>query len=108
MREAYRRSQDYLQTVKPEVGEDQIRQAFKKQLLAVAGFTEEEIARYDLSAMTDEDLHNLVRQRLLGVMANNGSRQRIVSIGQLEELMSQGWEFVAALPNGRAIVKMPF
>lgn len=106
MREAYKQSQDHLQTTKPEVGEDQIKQAFKKQLLAVAGFSEEEVAKYDLATMTDEELHNLVRQRLLGVMANNGARQRIVSLNQLEELIAEGW--VVALPNERAIIKMPF
>ncbi len=108
MREAYKRSQDYLQTTKPEVGEDQIKQAFKKQLLAVAGFSEDEVAKYDLASMTDEELHNLVRQRLLGVMANNGARQRIVSLEQLEQLIADGWEYVAGLPNDRAVIKMPF
>lgn len=46
----------------------------KKQLLAVAGFKEEEITKCDLASMTDEGPHDVVRQRLLGVMANNGNR----------------------------------
>ena len=108
MREAYKRSQDYLQTTKPEVGEEKIREAFKKQLLAVAGFNEEEVAKYDLANMTDEDLHNLVRQRLLGVMAKNGSRQKVIPTGQVEQSLAEGWEYVASLPNERAIVKIPF
>jgi len=108
MREAYKRCQDHLQTIKYEAGEDQIKQAFKKQLLAVAGFNEEEAARYDVANMTDEELYNLVRQRLLGVMANNGNRQRVIPLGEVERYLGEGWEYVTALPNERAIVKMPF
>ena len=108
MREAYKRSQDYLQTTKAEMGEEKIKEAFKKQLLAVAGFKEEEVAKQDVTNMTDEELHNLVRKRLLGMMANNGNRQRVVPLPQVEKYLSEGWEYVAALPNERAIVKMPF
>jgi hypothetical protein len=58
--------------------------------------------------MADEDLHNLVRQRLLGVMAKNGSRQKVIPTGQVEQCLAEGWEYVASLPNERAIVKTPF
>lgn len=108
MREGYKRSQDYLQTTKAEVGEEKIKEAFKKQLLAVAGLSEEEIAKYDLPSMTDEELHSLVRQRLLGVMANNGSRQKVVAVSDVERWLAEGWEYVASIANDRAIVKMPF
>jgi hypothetical protein len=108
MRDAYKRSQDYLQTTKGEIGEERIKEAFKKQLLAVAGFKEEEVAKHDLANMTDEELHNLVRQRLLGVMSNNGNRQRVIPLADVEKCLSEGWEYVTALPNERAIIKMPF
>lgn len=108
MREAYRRSEDYLQTTKAEVGEEKIKEAFKKQLLAVAGFSEDEVAEYDMANMTDEQLHNLVRQRLLGVMSNNGSRQKVIAVSNVERYLADGWEYVNILPNERAIVKMPF
>jgi len=108
MREAYKRSQDYLQTTKAEVGEEKIKEAFKKQLLAVAGFNEEEMAKLDVTKMTDEELHNLVRKRLLGVMANNGNRQCVIPLTDVEKYLGEGWEYVTALPNERAVVKMPF
>jgi len=108
MREAYKRSQDYLQTTKGEVGEEKIKEAFKKQLLAVAGFTEEEVAKHDLAKMSDEELHNMVRQRLLGLMANNGNRQRVIPLADVERYLGEGWEYVTAIPNGRAIIKTPF
>jgi len=108
MREAYKRSQDYLQTTKGEIGEEKIKEAFKKQLMAVAGFSEEEVAKYDLANMSDEELHNLIRQRLLGVMANNGNRQRVIPLADVEKYLSEGWEYVTALPNERAVIRMPF
>jgi hypothetical protein len=108
MREAYRRSQEYLQTTKAEVGEEKIKEAFKKQLLAVAGFKEEELTKYELATMTDEELHRLVKQRLLGDMASNGSRQKVVPISEVERFLTEGYEYVASIPNDRAIIKIPF
>jgi hypothetical protein len=107
MREAYRRSQDYLQTTKAEAGEEKIKEAIKKQFLAVAGFSEEELAKYDAANMTDEELYNLARQRLLGVMANNGSRQKVVPISEVERFLSEGYEYVTSIPDNRAIIKLP-
>lgn len=108
MREAYRRSQDYLQTTKAEIGEEKIKESFRKQLLLVAGFGEEEIAKHDLEKMGDEELHTLVRKRLLGALADNGSRQRVIRLVDVEKWVTEGWEYVTALPNERAIVKTPF
>ena len=107
MREAYKRSQDYLQTTKAEVGEEKIKEAFKKQLLAVAGFSEEELAKYDIPSMTDEELHSQVRRRLLGAMENNGARQKVVTVDEVESYIKQGWEYAGSLPNGKAILKLP-
>ncbi len=108
MREAYKRSQDYLQTTKSELGEEKIKEAFKRQLLSVAGFSEEELTKYDLGKMKDEEIHNLVRQRLLGLMTRNGNRQRVIPVTQVEKYILEGYEYVTALPNNRAIVKTPF
>jgi hypothetical protein len=56
MREAYRRSQEYLQTVKTqETSEEKIAQAFRKQLLLVAGFKQDEVDRMELPSIGDED-----------------------------------------------------
>jgi hypothetical protein len=50
----------------------------------------------------------MVRQRLLGAMANNGARQRVVGVNEVERFITEGWDFVAALPNDRAIMKIPY
>jgi len=109
MREAYRRSQEYLQTTVSETAsEERLKEAFKKQLLLVAGFKDEEIERIDLANISDDEFQTLVKQRLLGVMQNNGNRQKVISLDEVEQFISEGWEFVAALPNDKAIVKTPF
>jgi predicted house-cleaning noncanonical NTP pyrophosphatase (MazG superfamily) len=108
MREAYKRSQEYLMTTKAEAGEEKIKEAFKKQLLAVAGFNEEEVAKHDVANMSNEELHNLVRQRLLGVMNNNGSRQKVIAVNEVEQYLSDGWEYLASIAGDRAIVRLPF
>jgi hypothetical protein len=109
MREAYRRSQEYLQTTKVEsASEERIRDAFRRQLLLIAGFRQDEIDKMDLSSIDDEEFQKMVRNRLLGTVANNGARQKVIRLDDLEGYIAQGWEFVAQLPNERAIVKLPF
>jgi hypothetical protein len=60
----------------------------------------------DLSSKTDEEFQAMVRKRLLGAL-NGGARQKIVGLDQLEDEIAGGWEFVSALPDGRAIMRIP-
>lgn len=109
MREAYKRSQEFLQTTVSETAsEEKLKEAFKKQLLLVAGFKEEEISTIDIANMSDEEFQDLVRQKLAGLMQKNGNRQKVIELDKVEPHISQGYEFVAALPNGKAIVRTPF
>ncbi|MBS7609589.1 site-specific integrase [Candidatus Bathyarchaeota archaeon] len=108
MREAYRRSQAFLQTTAEASNEERLKEVMKRQLLLVVGFKEEEIDKMDLASMEEKEFQELVRRRLLGALANNGARQKIVSIGEIEAYLEEGWEFVAALPDGRAILRNPF
>lgn len=109
MREAYRRCQEYLQTTKTEVtNEERLRAEFKRHLLLAAGFNQDEIAKIDLPNMSDEDFQTMIRQKLLGAMQNNGKRQKVINMDEIEEYLNKGWEFVAPLSNGRVIVKLPF
>jgi hypothetical protein len=108
MREAYGRSQEYLQTIKPELGIDKVKEEFKRQLLAAAGFSEKEIVNQNVREMSDEELHALVRQKLLGAMSDNGSRQRVVGVHEVERYLTNGWDYVASLNPDKAIVKIPF
>jgi hypothetical protein len=107
MREAFRRSQEYLQTAKTaEASEEKLAQAFRKQLLLVAGFKQDEIAKLDLSAINDEELQGIVRKRLLGTSTDDCPKQKVVSIGEVESYLSQGWEYVANLPGKKVVIKL--
>jgi hypothetical protein len=108
MRATYQRSQDYLQTAAPEAtSSERIKEEFKKQLLLVAGFKPEEVGKMDVLGMGDDEFQAAIRQKLLSMMENNGVRQKIVPVEEIEKHIAKGWEFVAALPNGKAVIKLP-
>jgi len=106
MREAYRRSQEYLQTAKTqETSEEKLAQAFRKQLLLVAGFREEEISKMDLHALNDVQLQETVRNKLLGANNGNHSRQKVVNVEEADKYLAQGWQYVARLSDNRIVIK---
>jgi len=88
-------------------GEEDLKLAFKKELLLVSGYSEEEVEAMNMAGMSDEDIRARMRERLLGVMTNNGAKQRLVAVDEIDEYLSQGWEFVATLPNNKAIMRIP-
>jgi hypothetical protein len=105
MRAAYKRCEGYLETSKPSTpDEEKLRENFREQLLAVAGFKPEEIEGMDLS-MEDTEFQELVRRRLLGSVPGRG--QKVVSVGEVERYLSEGWGFVSTLPNRRAVLTPP-
>jgi hypothetical protein len=106
MREAYRRSQEHLQTSKTaDTSEEKLTQSFRKQLLLVAGFKQDEVYKMDLSSISDEELQETVKKRLLVTPTEDASKQRVVSINEVESYLSQGWEYAANLPEKKVIIK---
>jgi hypothetical protein len=108
MREAYKKCEPLLSTRMESATEEQIKRTFKEQFLLVAGFQKEEIEKMDLDGMNNEELQSMVRQRLAGLMSNNGSRQKVIPIQEVGSYIGQGFEYVASLPDSQAIVKVPF
>jgi len=88
-------------------GDEELKLAFKKELLLVAGYSKEEVESMNIAMMSDEEIRAKTREKLLGMMANNGAKQRLVAIDEVDGYLSQGWEFVATLPNGKAIMRLP-
>ena len=81
---------------------------FKREiLLKVGGYSKEEVEKLSLADMEDAEIQRLVKERFLGPMASNGGRQKVVPISEIETYLTQGWEYVAALPNEKAILKLP-
>ncbi|MHA1632247.1 MAG: site-specific integrase [Candidatus Freyarchaeota archaeon] len=106
MREAYRRSQEYLQTTRTETGREKLIEEFRRQLLLVAGFSQEEINKIDINNLTDEEFQDLIRKRLLGNTNTDCGTQKVISLNELEKYLENGWEYVATLPNQKVIVKL--
>ncbi len=81
------------------------RHAFRKRLLLVAGLSQDEVEKMDISAMNDEELQAMIRRRLLGEKTDDCA-QKVVSVDDVESYLEQGWEFVVTLPNDKVIIKL--
>ncbi len=87
---------------------NEIKQSFRREILMqVAGYSQQDVDKLDISSIKDEDFQKMVREKLLGVMANDGSRQKVIHTGDVEQYILRGWEYVASLPDDRAILKLP-
>jgi hypothetical protein len=96
---AFRRSSD--------VTQEDLKASFRKQLLLVAGFSQDEIDSMDISGAGDQEFQKMVREKLLGAMTNNGHKQKVIPAGELKSHISQGWEYIAQLPDSEVVVKLP-
>jgi integrase len=106
MREAYRRSLEYLKTSNRETSTETLQETVRKELLLVAGYTGEEIESMDLR-VHDNDFQEMVRQKMVGSMVNNGNSQRLVNVEDVEEFLNRGWHFVAKLTDEKVIIRLP-
>ncbi|MEM2289246.1 MAG: hypothetical protein QXR87_06485 [Candidatus Hadarchaeales archaeon] len=43
----------------------------------------------------------------MSFVTEGGAKQKVIPLSRIEEYLKKGWEFQAALPDGKAIVKMP-
>ena len=108
MRQSYQKCLKYLETKMSDISEDNARLYLQQQLLSAVGYKQEEIDKIDLEDMNAEDFQKLLRNKVAGAMASNGSKQKLVSMNEIEKLLGEGYEFQAVLPNGKAIMKLPF
>ncbi len=107
MRQAYERSQEFLQTSKSmETSEEKLRDSFRRQLLLVSGLSQEEVDKLDLHSMSDEELQSLVRKKLLGAPTSDSSKQKVVTVDEANGYLAKGWEYVAKLSNNKVVIKM--
>ncbi len=110
IRKGYRAALDYLETTRRKDQESELKILFRSQMLLLAGLTEAEVDKIDLDALSDAELQRKVRDRLLGRRAGddlgNGTRQKVVPMTAVEQYIEQGWEWVAPLPDDRAVVRL--
>jgi site-specific recombinase XerD len=108
MRESYRKCLKFLETKVSEVSEDNAKLFLQQQLLSAVGYKQEEIDKIDLTNMSNEDFQQLLRDKVAGAMTENGAKQIVVSVNEIEKYIRDGYEFQAVLPNGKAVMRLKF
>jgi integrase len=108
MRQSYQKCLKYMETRTSEISDENARLYLQQQLLMAVGYKQEEMDKMNLNDMSNEDFQKLLRDKVAGAMTSNGSKQRLVPMNEIEKLLGEGYEFQAVLPNGKAIMKMPF
>ena len=108
MRESYRKCTKYLETRITEPSENEAKSYLQQQLLLAVGYKQEEIDKMELAQMDNESFQKLLRDKVTGAMAGIGSRQRLIDVSEIGNYLDKGYEFQASLPNGKAVMKLPF
>lgn len=107
MRDSYRKSMVYLQTIHTEDEENQ-KTEISKYILRATGVSQEEMDQIDIDNMTEEDVLGYLRKKLQNSLKENGNRQKVIPLVSVEDYIQNGWEYVNNLPDDRAIVRLPF
>ena len=106
MRSAYQRASKFLEpaeTVTKEDVEDAVK-TFTSKFLKIMGFSESEIK--EMADLSDDELQKRIMEKR-GMELNNGHKQRVISLTDVERFLSDGWEYVNSLPGDKAIIKIP-
>jgi len=120
MRECYRKSQKYLQTIETGLSEDDTRKLFKKEMLLVFGFQEDEIQN-ELLEMEDSEFQQIIRDKLIrnnnnrnNISVNNTNqptrkpKQTLVEHHEIKGYLERGWIAVKELSNNSIIMEFNY
>jgi integrase len=110
IRESARRIQKIVQTRVPKedvVTIEEARAIGKETWFVSLGFSKEEIQSLDLVHKEGEELRGAIKQKLLGLLTENGRRQKVVPPEEVKACVQDGWEYQATLPTGQCVVKLP-
>lgn len=105
MRESYRKCLKFIEIRISDVSEDNAKQYLQQQLLSTVGYMQEEI---DISIISNEDFQQLLRDKVAGAMNDNGAKQNVIPLSNMEHYISDGYDFEASLPNGKAVMRLRF
>lgn len=108
MRETYHRCEPFLITETREISQSEVKKDLRYGILDAMGLSQQDIDKYDLANMSNEEFQGLVRDTLRKTLTGNAQRQRIISEREVEEYMRQGYEVFTTLPSGKIVMKLPF
>ena len=110
MRSAYLRCSPFFEIEGKERSEsefDRKVQEFKRMMLVLAGYTNEEIDRGNFLVLDDSELLKKIDEKKLKSV-NNGHKQKVIPMRELKHYIEDmGWEHVKDLNKKEAIVKLP-
>jgi hypothetical protein len=107
MRQAYERSQEFLETTKGvETNEDKMVRTLRKQLFLMAGFKQDEIDKMDLLKINYDELQGTIKKKLFGLQTTNGTKQKVVNIKEANRYLAEGWQYVAKISEDQVIIKL--
>ena len=106
MRSAYLKASKFLEPAEVITKDDvdTLERSFTARALKWFGFSDSEIK--DMENLSDDDLQKKIQEHR-GMSMNNGHKQRVIALGEVESFILQGWEFVSSLPYDKAVVKIP-
>ena len=107
MIESYNKSTKFLETRISDVSEEDARLYLQQQLFSTVGYRQDEINKTNLAETNIEDFQKLLRDKIAGAMASNGSKQKLVPMNEIENLLGEGYEFQVVLSNRKAIMRLP-
>jgi len=111
MRETYKKCEKYITTEIRESSENDLARIVRKSMLMLAGFREEEIGKMDLDSMTDEEIAQKIKERMMGsvreTLTRNAMGQMVIHKSKVEDFIGKGYQFVADLHNGKVVMKIP-
>lgn len=107
MRGAYRKSQQFLQTINTQKDEDEFNAIFVKRMFLLSGMSEDEFESLDLESKSDEEIMDDLKKRFKGIFTKNGNNQKVVPMREIEGYIEEGWEYVNTLPGDKGIIRIP-
>lgn len=106
LRRQYAAAEPFLSTLPARTERGDEIQRIRRVMLAIAGYSQAELAKMDVGALTWDELAQKVEERV-GSKAEAPPSQQVVSLERVEGLLGAGWEYVAPLGSDRAIVRVP-
>jgi len=117
MRAAYTKGEELLRTTETlQASEDKLRISFRRELLRVAGLSDDEIDKLDLPNISDDNLQAIVKKRLLSASTQESrhspiidtQKQKVVSVQEANAYLEKGWEYVAKLSDSAVVIQKQF
>jgi len=89
----------------PTLSRGDILAAIRREMLATR-YSEGELNQLgELSKLTTEQFVETLNRKTLGLGGNG--HQKVVPVGEVRTMVEKGWEYVAQLPDGSVIMRMP-